>query len=217
VVAVSILSETALSFTAPSSANAASVLYDPAVSAEKARLRAEALGRRDGLSEAARQAGSEAVGRHILALDLPAGAAISAFLPIRSELDLRPLIGRLQAAGHPIGLPVMRKPDLVFRRWLPRAALVPLGFGTYGPGPEAPELTPDIMLVPLAAFDRRGGRIGYGKAFYDTTIAGYHAAGHFPQLIGVAFSVQEVGEVPMEAHDQPLPVIVTEAEIVRRG
>jgi 5-formyltetrahydrofolate cyclo-ligase len=186
----------------------------PDVSALKARLRAESLARRDALSQEARDAGSEAISDKIFELGIPDGAVVSAFLPIRSEVDLRAAMAHLFTAGHRIGLPVIRKPDLVFRQWIPDAPLVPLGFGTYGPDPSAPEVVPDVMLVPLSVFDRRGGRIGYGKAYYDLTIAGLHAAGRAPRLIGVAFSVQEAQMVPMEPHDVPLHVIVTERDVI---
>lgn len=184
------------------------------VAAEKARLRNESLARRDALSDEARAAGSEAIGDRIMSIGIDPGAVVSAFLPIRSEVDLRPAIAHLFTAGHRIGLPVMRKPDLVFRQWIPDAPLVPLGFGTYGPGESAPELVPDVMLVPLSVFDRSGGRIGYGKAFYDITIAGFHAAGHHPRLIGIGFSVQEAAKVPMEPHDVPLDLVVTDREVI---
>ncbi|WP_237154489.1 5-formyltetrahydrofolate cyclo-ligase [Oryzibacter oryziterrae] len=184
------------------------------MAALKAHLRAEALSRRDALPEAERIAASAAIAERILALDLAPGAVVSAFLPIRSEVDLRPTITALSARGHAIGLPIMRKPDLVFRVWTPGADLVPLGFGTYGPGPEAAEVLPDVMLVPLSAFDRSCGRIGYGKAFYDLTIAGYHQNGRFPRLIGVAFSVQSVEEVPIEPHDVRLHMVITERDVV---
>lgn len=186
----------------------------PDPSAEKARLRAESLARRDALPDDERSSGSRSIAERLSSLDIRPGATVSAFLPIRSEVDLRPAMARLFTAGHRIGLPLMRKPDLIFREWLPDAPLVPLGFGTYGPAEEAAELVPDVMLVPLSVFDRQGGRIGYGKAYYDITIAGLRAGGRDPRLVGVAFSVQEAERVPMESHDVPLHMIVTEREII---
>jgi 5-formyltetrahydrofolate cyclo-ligase len=184
------------------------------IAALKNRLRNESLARRDALDPDDRAAGSEAIADRILGLGIEGGAIVSAFLPIRSEVDLRPAIAHLFTAGHRIGLPVIRKPDLCFREWIPDAPLIPLGFGTYGPTENAAVVIPDAMLVPLSVFDRTGGRIGYGKAYYDLTIAGYHAIGHRPRLIGVAFSVQEAEEVPMEPHDVRLHLIVTERDVI---
>lgn len=191
----------------------ASFSQDP-IATLKGRLRSESLARRDSLDPDFREAASQAIADRLLALDIPSGAPMSAFLPIRSEVDLRPAIERLMTRGHVVGLPIIRKPDLVFRRFDPAAPLVPLGFGTYGPGPEQPEILPEVMLVPLSVFDRQGGRIGYGKAYYDITIAGFHAIGMRPRLIGVAFSVQEAEAVPMEPHDVPLHAVVTERELI---
>lgn len=179
---------------------------------EKARLRVAALGRRDGLSDADRAAGSAAISAAVLALPLEAGAVVSAFLPIRSEVDLGAAIAGLDARGHLVGLPVTQGDSLIFRRHRPGDALVPLGFGTRGPGPDAGEVTPDVLLMPLSAFDRAGGRMGYGRGFYDRAVAALQGLNRTPRLIGVAFSVQEVAAVPMEAHDVPLAMLITERE-----
>lgn len=184
------------------------------IAAEKAAIRTAALARRDALSMKARANGSEAIGERLMEVGIRPQEVVSAFLPIRTEVDLRPTIAHLFTVGCRIGLPIMRKPDLVFREWIPDAPLVPLGFGTVGPDDTAPEVVPDVMLVPLSAFDRTGARIGYGRAFYDITIAGLRAAGRDPRLIGVAFSVQEAPRVPVEPHDVPLHLVVTEREII---
>lgn len=204
--APSVLAETIIPILDPSEAARA------VIAAEKARVRTLALGRRDGLAEDVRGAGSAAITEAILALDIAPDAAVSAFLPIRSEVDLGAAIAGLDGRGHAVGLPVMVGDDLVFRRHRPGEALIPLGFGTRGPGPEAPVVLPDLLLMPLAAFDRRGGRVGYGRGFYDRAVATLQGLGRTPRLIGVAFSVQEVAAVPMEAHDAPLDMIITERE-----
>lgn len=178
-------------------------------------MRKLALARRDGLDAAARTAGSAAITASVLALDIPAGSTVSAFLPIQSEVDLSEAIAALDGRGHPVGLPIMVEAGLVFRRFRPGDTLVPLGFGTRGPGPDAPDVLPDILLMPLSAFDRLGGRVGYGRGYYDRAVAGLRAAGRFPRLIGIAFSVQEVAAVPMEPHDAPLDMIVTERDVFR--
>lgn len=184
------------------------------IAAEKARLRAERLAARDAMPDDTRAAASLALARHAARLALPAGCIVSAFLPIRSEIDPRPLLGALdRRGGIRIGLPIILKTGgLFFRAWTPGDALVPLGFGTSGPAESAPVVEPDLVLAPLSAFDRRGGRIGYGKAHYDQTIARFHAEGHFPRVVGLAFACQEVDAVPVEPHDIPLEAVLTEAE-----
>lgn len=178
-------------------------------------MRKLALSRRDGLDAAAIAQGSAAISAAVLALDLAPGCAVSAFLPILSEVDLTEAIAGLDGRGHPVGLPIMVENGLLFRRFRPGDALVPLGFGTRGPGPDAAEVVPDVLLMPLTAFDRQGGRVGYGRGYYDRAVAGLRAAGRFPRLIGIAFSVQEVAAVPMEPHDAPLDMIVTERDAFR--
>jgi 5-formyltetrahydrofolate cyclo-ligase len=185
----------------------------PDIAERKARLRAEVLARRDAMDPEARAAGSTAICRALLSV-VPPGAAVSAFLPIRSEVDLTAAADALVERGHPVGLPVIHGRHLVFRAYHPQGSLVSRGFGTRGPDDDAPEVVPDLMLVPFSVFDRTLNRIGYGKAYYDTTIAAFAARGHHPLLVGVGFSVQEVDRVPVEPHDVPLHRIVTEREII---
>ena len=94
------------------------------------------------------------------------------------------------------------------------APLEPQGFGTYAPGGAAEVLDPTLMLMPLAAFDRGGGRIGYGRGYYDRAIGALFAKCIRPHRIGVAFACQEVDVVPTEPHDIPLDLIGTEQEII---
>jgi len=196
--------------------------HSPATSAiPKAVLRAEALQRRDELDGRARAAGSDAIAGRALRLILAERPkAVSFYWPIRSEVDPRPLLAGVRQAGVAIALPVlMDATTLHFREWLPGAELVPAGFGTRGPGVEAPEVVPDVIVLPLAGFDQAGHRIGYGKGHYDRAVAALHAKSLRPLLIGLAFSVQEVSRVPAEPHDIRLDVIVTEREALdfRKG
>jgi 5-formyltetrahydrofolate cyclo-ligase len=88
-------------------------------------------------------------------------------------------------------------------------------FGTHHPHAEMPVVDPDFVVAPLAAFDRRGGRIGYGAGYYDAAIADLAARGRRFRLAGIAFASQEVGDVPVESHDVRLPLIATERELIR--
>ncbi len=179
--------------------------------AMKAQLRKERLELRDRIPAETRIEYSLAMATFGEALAFEPGAVISGFLPIRSEADIRPLMARLRERGARLCLPVvLDRETIVFRELLPGAELVSTGFGTRGPGPEAAELDPDILLVPLAAFDGRGHRIGYGAGHYDRAIARLRQKGLDPRLIGIAFACQEVAHVPFEPHDVRLEAVVTE-------
>lgn len=179
------------------------------IAAEKDSLRKQVLARRKAMPEVERIEHSLMLSDHAEDLPLPAGAVVAGFWPIRDEIDPRPLMDRLRQLGHPLCLPVMTGPSLIFRRLERDTELVSAGFGTSEPGPSAEEVRPNVLLMPLAGFDGKGTRIGYGKAFYDITIAQLQHSG--PLLcIGLAFSVQEVDRVPAEAHDKPLNGILTE-------
>lgn len=186
--------------------------------ARKAALRAEARRRRDRIAgEAASDTAGRAVRDRVLAaIEFPVGCPVSAYWPMGSELDTRPLIQALHDSGHAIGLPVIvaRGRPLLFRAWRPGLAMVPGGFGTQVPGPERAEVRPAVLLVPLLAFDRAGYRLGYGGGFYDRTLADLRAAGPVC-AVGVAHAGQEVAEVPRDAYDQRLDWIATDSETVR--
>lgn len=182
----------------------------PSLAQQKDQLRKEALSRRKAMPEVERIEKSLALGEHAADLPLPASAVVAGFWPIRDEIDPRPLMDQLRRAGHTLCLPVVTEPHLIFRKLTPDAELVPAGFGTLAPDEQAETLRPDVLLMPLAGFDRTGNRIGYGKGHYDTAIAALEETG--PLLcIGLAFGIQEVDLVPAEGHDKPLAGILTEA------
>ena len=141
------------------------------------------------------------------------GAVVAGYLPIRSELDPRPAMEAYREAGCEIVLPVIEKPEapLIFRRWAPGDKLVEGPFKTQEPSAEAEELTPDIILAPMLAFDRNGYRLGYGGGFYDRTLAKLRASGS-PMAIGLAYSAQEVDRAVTGPTDAPLDGIATEKE-----
>lgn len=183
---------------------------------EKKRLREEALARRDALSAYAREKAAQLVAKTLSELDLPTHAIISAYWPMRSELDPRPTIAWLQKQGLKVTLPaILDKQTIVFRHFEPDCPLVDMGFGTRGPDIDATELVPDFLLMPMAAFDARGHRIGYGAGYYDRAVAKILQNGGKPTLLGIAFDCQEVEKVPEEPHDMRLDAIVTESGLRR--
>ena len=105
---------------------------------------------------------------------------------------------------------------MIFREWSPGAPLKRGKFGLRQPGNEQAELTPDIVLVPLLAFDRRGGRLGYGAGYYDAALRGMRQRGPVA-AIGIAFDEQEFPEVPQEPQDESLDTILTPSRVIACG
>ena len=180
----------------------------------KADLRATALAARDALSDEQRAAAAQAIAARGLPVEIARGAIVSGYSPIRSELDPLPLMQKLAARGARLALPVIlaRGKSLAFRAWSPddRMMLGPLGI--LEPSPAATELVPDIMLVPLAAFDRAGHRIGYGAGHYDYTLAHLRKAKAIV-AIGIGFAVQEIEAIPALAHDVALDYVLTDKKV----
>jgi 5-formyltetrahydrofolate cyclo-ligase len=179
---------------------------------QKAALRRVMLAGRDAMQAEAPGAG-EALMRHVLAdAPPPPGAVVAGFWPMGSEMDVRPLLLALHGRGHLIALPVAgpRGAPLRFRAWAPGAAMARGPMGTQHPAEEVP-LAPNWLLVPLLAFDRHGGRLGYGGGYYDRTLALLGSAGR----LGVAYAAQEIARIPAGPHDIRLPAIATERGVVR--
>jgi len=140
----------------------------------------------------------------------PAGAVVAGFWPLPGEIDIRPLLHALVQRGHAVLLPFTppRGQPLVFRRWRPGDAMAAGRFGT--PTPIGEMMVPDMLLVPLLAFDRRGHRLGYGAGYYDRTLATLPRAG----TLGCAFAAQELDSVPAGPQDVRLAAIATERGII---
>ncbi len=137
-------------------------------------------------------------------------AVVAGFWPLPGEIDIRPLLLALAGRGHPLVLPITprRGHPLAFARWRPGDALVPERFGTVRP--IGAPLMPDLLLVPLLAFDRRCRRLGYGGGFYDRTLTALPGRLAF----GCAFAAQRVDCVIAEAHDMRLDAVATERGLI---
>jgi 5-formyltetrahydrofolate cyclo-ligase len=177
----------------------------------KDNLRAAALARRHALGDAARAAAGQAVAAVAFPVDVARGAIVSGYWPIRSEIDPIPLMRQLAGRGAQLALPVIvgRDQPLLFRAWTADAQLLRGPFGIMEPSPQSAIVAPDIVLVPLAAFDRAGHRIGYGAGHYDRTLAKLRQSKPVV-AIGLGFSVQEIKAVPALPHDVRLDLVLTE-------
>ena len=165
------------------------------------------------MSDAQRAAAGEALAKRGLPFEVKSGAVVAGYSPIRGEIDPAPLMRKLASEGARLALPVItaRGQSLRFRLWHPGDRLLPGPLGILEPSPAAAEIHPDIVLVPLAAFDRTGHRIGYGAGHYDRTLAQLHKSKGFA-AIGLAFSGQEVAAVPALQHDVALDYVLTETK-----
>src|SRR5262249_32624593 len=178
--------------------------------ASKKALRARMKAWRDGLDGAAKVQAAQAIAQHGLSLvselrGHPRRGLVSAFAALPNELNVWPLLRQLNGAGVPLALPAVaaKGHPLVFRAWMPGDAMDKGVWDISEPKADKPVLEPDILLVPLLAFDAQGGRLGYGGGFYDRTLAGLRA--RKPAVaVGLAHDGQRVDAVPHLDHDQRL-------------
>jgi 5-formyltetrahydrofolate cyclo-ligase len=181
----------------------------------KATLRREALARRDELPAELRQAAAETIASRPFPLDIGSGVRVSGFSPFGSEINPVPLMRRLADRGALLALPVVigRGRPLVMRAWTFGEPLAKGVWGIREPPPEAAEVDPDILLVPLAAFDRAGHRIGFGAGYYDLTLTGLRSRKPIV-AVGLAYAAQEIPAVPATARDARLDLVLTEREVI---
>lgn len=141
------------------------------------------------------------------------GVPVSGYMAMRTEIDPTPAMAEAAAHG-PVGVPVIiaKGQPLQFALWEPDCAMVEGSFKAQVPA-DLVWMVPHILIVPLVAFDRRGGRLGYGGGYYDRTLQGLRAQGPV-MAIGFAFAGQQDDQLPLEPTDQPLDLIVTESGII---
>jgi 5-formyltetrahydrofolate cyclo-ligase len=183
-------------------------MFHPQIETEKQAMRAKARAVRLAVSDDDRAVASESVARTGLGFLNRSPGVVGAYHPIRSEFDCLPLLRRLAADGWTLALPVIVGPaPLQFRAWVFGAPLEPGPLGIPEPAGSS-SIAPDVLLVPLLAFDRRGYRLGYGGGHYDRTLAALRGHGGVT-AIGLAFDAQEVAEVPVCPYDERLDWILT--------
>ena len=184
---------------------------------QKKTLRTTARARRAEMA-AAMPDHAARLAAHADALEIPAGTIVSGFLAMPGEVDPGPLMARLAAKGCRLAVPrvAAKASPLVFHRWTPETGLVVSNFGVSEPDPATPIVVPQVLLVPLLAFDPAGYRLGYGGGFYDRTLAALRAKGSI-RAIGVAYAGQEVENLPHDDFDERLDMILTETGPRRFG
>ena len=191
-------------------------MTDPRLAAAKATLRLDARARRKALMVEHPEAdwlAADHAGAMLTATGQTRVGVVALYKALGAELDPRPLGEALRKAGWSLALPAVEAPDapLVFRAWSPGEPLAKDLTGLAAPLPSAPLVRPDLVIVPLLAFDGRGDRLGQGGGHYDRTLAALRGEPSPPAFVGLAYSGQERGDLPREPHDQPLDGILTEA------
>lgn len=190
-----------------------------AAAALKSAARRRGLTARDAAQDPTGDAAQAAAARFLAAFAPEPGAAVAGYRPIRSELDPTPLMTALLERGAQICVPVVvaAGAPLIFRLWTPTTPMVKGAFGADVPPEGAPLLRPEVLITPLAAFDRDGRRVGYGGGFYDRTLEQLRAVTPGAFAVGFAYAAQETRRAPTETVDQPLDAVVTEREVIRCG
>lgn len=141
---------------------------------------------------------------------------VAGYWPIQDEIDVRPLLRRLADGGASLALPAVTGVHrrLAFRRWRIEIPLEPDARGIMAPAASAQPAVPELVIVPLLAFDATGFRLGYGGGFYDATLKALRAERPATVAIGVAFAEQRLDGLPHESHDQVLDAVVTDTEMI---
>lgn len=186
------------------------------MTSDKSSLRRAALELRQNLPDAVRVEAAERF--TLLFLEnilLDPAHVVSAYWPLKNEIDVRPLMTVLHDMGHVCALPKIqsRGAALSFTRWTPGAALTETSFGTMETDGDV--VIPDVLIVPMLGFDTQGHRLGYGAGHFDRTFSAFRTAGRKFMSIGVAYEQQWLAAVPAEAHDVPMDIIVTDQKIYK--
>lgn len=180
--------------------------------ADKSGLRTQMLALRREAANLLPDAGDHLAGNFPDDWLPPAGRPVAGYWPLAGEIDPRPLMNWFAARGHPVCLPVVQGEarPLMFRAWATGDPLDRQSLGVMEPNDDQPECVPELVLVPLLACDRSGNRLGFGKGFYDYTLAGLRATGSV-RAVGLAFDCQLVATIPAQRHDQALDGVVTQS------
>lgn len=188
--------------------------------AAKARIRARMrIFRQNVTPEQADQASAAVCNRMLMERLIPDGATVAFYWPLEGELDPRPLADQLVERGYPTCLPIVGAfaAPMNFHVYTGEDDLIQSRLGTWEPSQSAERVEPQVILMPLLAFDARCHRLGFGGGYYDRTLAALADADVLPILIGLAFDEQELDDVPSEEHDWPLHWVVTPTRLIGAG
>ena len=188
---------------------------ETATTDRKTALRNATLALRDAVAADERQRAAEAIAARPFPVAIAPGIVVAGFMPLKSEINPLPLMKRLAEAGARLALPAIagRGKPLIMRAYAFGDEFSRGQWGIREPKPEQPEVFPDVLIVPLACFDRAGHRIGYGAGYYDMTL---HRLRTMKKVtaIGVALALQEIAKVPASERDERLDLVLTENETI---
>jgi len=179
----------------------------------KEALREELKKRRADVSLEDRKTVEDIIADNFLeAVKLPSESVVALYWPLGDELSTIALAHRLRDSGHTVVLPAVETEGglLTFREWTPDVPLVKGRHGIMEPPTTQEILVPELVVAPLLGVDDAGHRLGYGGGYYDRTIAGLRQDGGFLGYLGLCYSFQNVAELPIEEHDQPLDAVMSE-------
>lgn len=182
----------------------------------KSELRRHLLAQRAALHASDKRLADAVIVENTLSCAIPhKEAIISGYMPFRAEPDILPALATLEQRGAHLCLPVITRAGkpLSFHAWRRGAPLHPNAYGIAEPSPEAPEVFPNLLLLPMLAFDRQGTRLGYGGGYYDRTLRTLREINPTLLAIGIAYDMQQRTALPRDAHDMPLDMAITEKTI----
>ncbi|MEQ1789387.1 MAG: 5-formyltetrahydrofolate cyclo-ligase [Rickettsiales bacterium] len=164
--------------------------------------------------ETAKQA-ADSLAEYLLSV-IPMGVVVAGYCAIRGEIDANKALISLLARGNKVALPVVTETGRTLK-FLDHSSGEPLQIGKFGiscPQSHSPEIVPEVVIVPLVGFDISGNRLGYGCGYYDTTISSLRAKNKTMKIIGIAYNMQKLENIPTEPHDEKMNMVITEREII---
>ena len=186
-------------------------------SPDKNAIRIQYLAKRERMDSFNASVASNALILRLMDVISANATTIASYRPIRNEVDLTKAMQLCVARGQRLCLPVVEGQDkpLFFRRWRLEDTLEKGRYGVEVPPSNALAAKPDVLLVPLVAFDRNLHRLGYGAGYYDRTIRAYRQQEKKVQIVGIAYGIQEAEQLPVDSFDEKLDMVVTENEVIQ--